>query len=872
MKTIISFVFLVFFQLLTAQVGIMGSFNNWTTPVFMQSVDQVNWTLNFTFNNNEDVKFRLGNNWDVNWGATAFPAGTGVQNGPDIPVPAGVYDIYFNSQTGEYLFDLQEDITPGYINPTNRQVMLQGFWWDFHNNNYPTGWANYLAELAPRLKELGIDAIWIPPTIKNTGTNSVGYAPFDHYDLGDKWQKGNVKTRNGDKDELLRMMAVLKANGMDVIQDIVLNHVTGAGSSNGSGGQDPTAMDDGSTNRFKNFRYACFETPASGQSAEVYLSLRGRFPKNWQNFYPNPGNPCCTNDINSPFWGPDVSYENNAFGQSSNASFNPTQASAHMRNGMRDWMIWNKKQMGWDGVRIDAVKHFPNFVTEDYLWNLQNNAGWASGGNNMFAVGEWVDFNPAVLDAWCDEVQNRAGTFDFALRDGLYGVIAGGGAYNLGNIPGTQQNNRQRTVPFVNNHDTFRPNLDAQGNYTSSWGNALAPRIEPNDGRLSVIYAIMMAVDGAPQIFFEDLFDIGYNGNRWTHDPKNAAELPMRSDIANIIWCHQNLHFKDGAYLVRWQAPDALVIERSAKALIATNDHWTQWQELTGVQTNWPDGTVLEDYSGAVSSTRTVYGGGLVDISIPPCNGSAPLGRRGYSIWAPVGIEANYMQPVKRITQEWEMANDLGDSHFNSLIQGGAMPGNSRLCRSVGKIFAKANEPINFEVFTELQQEGLVLFLQNADCVDLDSTTQTGNFIWSYTPSTSGWINIKLRNASGTQAGQRAWVKVNYEAPQVVATNVPKLKCACDLSSASIEDFENTAFAVYPNPAGNQLNVELGTENHGFNQYEIVSVDGRVLDAGKIQPNSLNQLSLTNFNAGVYLLRLIDTQNNQQLVKRFIKE
>ena len=37
----------------------------------------------------------------------------------------------------------------------------------------------------------------------------------------------------GDKDQLLRMVAVLKANGVDVIQDIVLNHTDGAGSQNG---------------------------------------------------------------------------------------------------------------------------------------------------------------------------------------------------------------------------------------------------------------------------------------------------------------------------------------------------------------------------------------------------------------------------------------------------------------------------------------------------------------------------------------------------------------------------------------------------------------------------------------------------------------
>ncbi|MFM7589588.1 MAG: hypothetical protein ACKO55_10795, partial [Bacteroidota bacterium] len=76
------------------------------------------------------------------------------------------------------------------INPTNRQVVLQAFWWDYWNNNYPNGWSNYLMDLAPRLKQLGIDAVWIPPTVKNNATSSVGYAPFDHYDLGDKFQKG----------------------------------------------------------------------------------------------------------------------------------------------------------------------------------------------------------------------------------------------------------------------------------------------------------------------------------------------------------------------------------------------------------------------------------------------------------------------------------------------------------------------------------------------------------------------------------------------------------------------------------------------------------------------------------------------------------
>jgi alpha-amylase len=871
MKRIAFFLSLICVIVGHTQVSIIGSFSNWNTDVVMNTTNNTNWTLTHTFNTSTLLKFRLNGSWDTNWGSNTFPGGTGVQGGPDIPVPAGVYNINFNSSNGVYFFELVEAIIEPFVNPKNRQVVLQGFWWDYYNANYNNGWANYLTELAPRLKAIGIDAVWIPPTIKNTGTNSVGYAPFDHYDLGDKWQKGNVKTRLGDKDELLRMMAVFKANGMDIIQDIVLNHITGAGSANGAGGIDPEAMDDGSTQRFKNFRYASFETPAVNQTAATYLALRGRFPKNWPNFYPNPGNLCCTNDINSPFWGPDISYESNAFGLSSNAIYNPPQGENYMRNGMRDWIIWYKKQMGWDGVRVDAVKHFPDFITEDYLWNLQNNAGWASGGEELFAVGELVDFNPFNLDAWCAAVQNRAGTFDFALRDGLHGIISGNGFYNLGNIPSTQQSNRSRTVPFVNNHDSFRPNFDENGNYIS-WGNALAPLIEPNDGRLSVVYAIMMAVDGAPQVFFEDLFDIGYNSNRWNHDPKNPEQLPMRSDIANIIWCHQNLHFKAGPYLVRWQAPDALVIERGGKALIAVTDSWNDWQNLNGVQTNFPDGTVLRDYSGANTNTTTVYGGGLANISIPPCNGSALQGRRGYSIWAPAGITDNYDRPALRITQEWEMANDLGDRHSNSLQQGGALPNNSDDCRLVGKIFVKANEEILVELFPENPELGINLFLQDENCNDLTSVTSNGPIVLNYTPNYSGWLNIKIQNATNTQAGQRVWVKVNYMAPAVVNTAIPKAKCACQFSGfTSIERQELGSVSVYPNPVKDILHIKNFTSENFLNAYQIWSTDGRIIDSGLLNNPSDPQIPVNGLSQGVYILHLRNSKTGEHVVVKFSK-
>jgi alpha-amylase len=130
-----------------------------------------------------------------------------------------------------------------------KRVILEAFWWEgrpgggigpgYRNDNYPLGWFNYLADLAPRLHSIGIDAVWIPPTVKNAvgaacldedrATNpstcrkglvpvlpsvSFGYAPFDFYDLGDKYQKGSLRTKLGTKDEFLRMVAVMHANGI----------------------------------------------------------------------------------------------------------------------------------------------------------------------------------------------------------------------------------------------------------------------------------------------------------------------------------------------------------------------------------------------------------------------------------------------------------------------------------------------------------------------------------------------------------------------------------------------------------------------------------------------------------------------------------
>jgi alpha-amylase len=743
---------------------------------------------------------------------------------------------------------------------TSKQVTLQGFWWDYFNSNYSYRHADYLSDLAPRLRAIGIDAVWIPPSIKNKQIVDMGYAPFDHYDLGDKYQKGYLKTKLGDKDQLLRMVAVMKANGIDVIQDIVLNHITGAGSQNGSGGQDPQAIDDGSSNKYKNFRYSCFETPSTLETSSNYLSRKGRFSKNWQNFYPNNNYICCSNEINSPYWGPDISYEANSYGLSSNAIYNPNQSSGYMRSEMRNWLLWYKKQVGFSGVRIDAIKHFPTYVVEDFLWNLQNGNGWANTSEDMFAVGEWVG-NSTELDQWCSDVQNRAGTFDFSLRNAFTGIVQGLGAFDLGSVPNYQQGNRFRTVPFVNNHDTFRPILDADGNYIN-WNTSqqLGAQIEPNDPRLSLVYAISFALDGAPMVYFEDLFNIGYNGNRYNHNPKDSLDLPMRSDIVNIIWCHQNLNFKDGSYLVRWQENDALVVERDAKAIIAVNDSWDNWKTLTGVQTNWLDGTVLKDYSGAHLSTITVYGGGKIDFTIPPCDGTAPNGRKGYAIWGPDGITSNYSNPSESITQEWEMADDLGDSHLASLQQGGKLPTNSLECRVVGKVHANSQSTLSVELYPLFSNLSIDILLLDRNCDIVDSVSGIGILNHDFLISNEDIYTLKIRNTTDSQLGQKCWVKVTYQAPEVPDLTIQKNVCGCStISNLEFKNFEN--YVVYPNPVSKFIYLK-NQEKFISKKYIIFNNQGLVIKNGNLKNGSIYIGDLDN---GIYVLKY------ENETKKFIK-
>ena len=659
----------------------------------------------------------------------------------------------------------------------HKKVILQAFWWNYWNENYPNSNANYLTELAPRLKEYGINAVWIPPSMKNTGTNSVGYSPFDHYDLGDKFQKGTTYTRFGTKDEFLRMVAVMHANGIEVMQDIVLNHVDGAGGTNGAGGEDTGAWD----NKWKNFRYVSYATPAKSGNEADYWSRSGRWSKNWKNFHPNSAHNCNSGDICSDWWGPDVCYWEGAYGRSSNiVGYNPTQSANYMRNEARNWMMWFKKQTAVDGYRWDAVKHIPDWFQQDMLWNVKYSLpSWCQGSEDMFSVGEYVG-SQTEMDNYCTAIQYAnggnefsMGTFDFSLRSSIQNVIQGGGFGDIGSIPGSQQTKRfanyasqkvHRVVPFVNNHDTFRPILDDDGKYKGwDYSNQIGGNVDPFDKRLGMAYAIIMGVDGNPGIFMEDLFNLS-NGKRFSHDPKNETDLPVRSSVRNLIWCHQNLDFKYGDYKVRYQSEDLLVIERAGKAIIAITDNISANQEAW-IDTDFRN-VDMKDYSNGTSEIRQVYADGRFNVKI------TNVGKElGYAVWAPNGVAGTYAPyRAKSTTQEWEMANDLGDSHCESLGQGGALPASTHQ-RVAGKIYVEKDKVVSYNLFPELSGYAITLALYDLNGNLLKKQSDDKEFAGDWTATYTGWVTLKIWNNNAENVTQKCWVRAKYYAPATV-TNV----------------------------------------------------------------------------------------------------
>ena len=73
------------------------------------------------------------------------------------------------------------------------QTILQGFHWYTEGNGV---FYKHMKKISDQLQKLGITMVWFPPAYKAAGgANSVGYDPYDLFDLGEFDQKGSIPTK-----------------------------------------------------------------------------------------------------------------------------------------------------------------------------------------------------------------------------------------------------------------------------------------------------------------------------------------------------------------------------------------------------------------------------------------------------------------------------------------------------------------------------------------------------------------------------------------------------------------------------------------------------------------------------------------------------
>ncbi|AIF68502.1 alpha-amylase [Palaeococcus pacificus DY20341] len=287
------------------------------------------------------------------------------------------------------------------LSPEEGGVMMQAFYWDVPEGGI---WYDTIRAKIPDWAAAGITSIWLPPPSKGmSGGYSMGYDPYDYFDLGEYYQMGTVETRFGSKQELIDLINTAHSYGLEVYADIVINHRAGG---------------DLEWNPFVNdYTWTDFSKVASGKYTANYLD-----------FHPNELH---ASDAGAFGGYPDI---------------------CHDKSWDQYW-LWASsesyaaylKSVGFDGWRFDYVKGYDPWVVKDWL-------SWWGG----YAVGEYWDTNVNLVLDWIRG--SGANAFDFAL---YYKMDEAFDNTNIPALVSAIQNGQVLVavdpfdaVTFVANHDT----------------------------------------------------------------------------------------------------------------------------------------------------------------------------------------------------------------------------------------------------------------------------------------------------------------------------------------------------------------------------------------------------------------------------------
>ncbi|MFZ5880462.1 MAG: alpha-amylase domain-containing protein [Chloroflexota bacterium] len=329
-------------------------------------------------------------------------------------------------------------------------VMLQTFYWDCpREEGREYQWWNHIRSQVPALAAAGFTSLWLPPAHKagNIGGPSMGYDPYDFYDLGEFDQKGGIPTWFGTRRELEALIREAHAHKLGVIADIVVNH------NNGADAQEVN--------------------PITGQARwTLFQPKSGKFPRNWESFHPNMYE----------------SWDEMTFGDMPDLS----HRNPYVYGELLQLARWLVEEIGFDGFRYDFVKGYGAQTIQAF-----QEYRYARNGQPVrpYGVAEFWDSAHAI-EAWVGLANfsnaNPVDAFDFPLRELLKAVCDqyGFSLRNLATWDTVLKHQPQATVTFVENHD-----LRDEG------------RPIVNDKLLA--YSYILTHEGYPCVFWKDYFNHG---------------------------------------------------------------------------------------------------------------------------------------------------------------------------------------------------------------------------------------------------------------------------------------------------------------------------------------------------------------------------
>lgn len=361
---------------------------------------------------------------------------------------------------------------------------------------------NHTAAEAECLARLGITAVWLPPPYKaKEGGYSNGYDTYDLYDLGEFDQKGTVRTKYGTKEEYATCVKALQEKGIQVYNDIVLNHKGGADEIERIKviRVDPEDRTKFISEPFDIDAYTRFTFPGrKGKYSDFIWDHRCFTGVDYAADINETGIFSILNDYGND-WEEVIDTEK---GNYDYLMYNDIEfRNPAVREELKRWGEWFMKEVPFDGVRLDAVKHItPKFYNEwlDYMRTIKP---------GMFAVGEyWAPGELHLLLRYIDATEGRMSLFDSSLHKNFHEASNSGNSYNMCTIfDDTLVKERpELAVTVVDNHDT-QP-LQALEAPVEKWFKPLA-------------YALILLREaGYPCIFYPDLYgahytDKGKDGN-----------------------------------------------------------------------------------------------------------------------------------------------------------------------------------------------------------------------------------------------------------------------------------------------------------------------------------------------------------------------